>query len=349
MNFSANNGRQKGANPKRDFLLSSVAGRQGWPDVRTVRSDSSAAAPFRSRTFSLRMIGALLIALGGLSLFSIPALIEAQPTGGWMTVASRIVPLATLMIFCGWGLWHLRRWARVAVLAGSFVAVAKGVLATLQFSEQFPLLMREPIRGEQLITPEMIDRMIAIAPFLGAGLYLFLPAMCLWVVSSRDARLTCEARGPEPSWIEEPPEQILPLAMLFAWEGAMLLSMTTYGGAIPFFGNVITGPLGMAILTLIGWLCLRCALGLFRCEPAAWHLALFLLLTGLVSTHLSEQAELSDQLHAAMGFSEAQMQMMNRIGESPWPFPWLASGMIAALAYTFFVRRYFAEAREGTA
>jgi hypothetical protein len=186
---------------------------------------------------------------------------------------------------------------------------------------------------------ETLDALQASGPIFAGIFFLMMPALFLWITSGRDAQLTCEELEPDRSFLERAALPLVALGLLFAWEGLMLLPMALFNGVVPAFGIIISGLPGGVILIGLGLLTIRVGVGLIRGERPAWLASVILLGVGTVSWAFTENAQINDSLHAAMGFSQEQRAEMTALNASPWNPRWTAAGMAATFAFALYLGR----------
>lgn len=309
--------------------------------------DSNEERGWRDRSGVLRALGAVLLLAGWGALLAGPV-VTLTGRGGLADAAVVFLqglPLAATLLACGVGLFQLRRWARQAVIAVSFVFLAKGVLLTFQFVKQLPMMIEQVAGAEKPPPPEIIEGLQGASIALAGFLYLFLPALYLWVVSGRNAAATLAAREPEPSRLDRIPGPVLALAFLLVWEGAGYLTMLWFNAAVPVFGRVLSGLAGGLVLAGAALLCFRCAAGLAQGSRRAWQLAAGLAAAACLSwaaTHYSAAGPaLYKELYERMGFKPDEVRLFLATEAGPWNARWTLAGTVATLAYTLWLGRFF--------
>lgn len=313
---------------------------------------SSGSAEWRDRSALLRALGFGLL-LGGWGILALgPALAVSGREGAADAVEAlaQLLPLGVTLLVCGTGLWRLKRWARQAVTAVSFVFLAKGVLFCLQFVRQLPLMIEELARSENPPPPGIIESLQGVSVLMAALVYLGLPGLYLWVVSGRNAAATLAARQESPSRLDGVPGPVLALAFLFAWEGTGLLTMLVFNATVPFFGLVFSGAQGAGILTGGALLALYCARLLLERSRAGWLLAAGLLaavcLSWAATHHAAGDPGFYKGLYERMGFEAEEVRLLVATESGPWNARWTLAGAVAALAFCLWLERYFRAGRK---
>ncbi len=302
---------------------------------------------WRDRSGVLRALGFFLLLAASGTLFAAPILF-LRKNGSIMEAIGlffQCFPLGVTLLICGFGLSRLRRWSLPAVIVVSFVFLAKGVLFTLQFINQLPLLIEQFALSQKALSPDLIEGLQRFSILLAAFVYLFLPAVYLWVVSGRNAARTVASKDSTSPWMEHIPGPVLALAFLFAWEGAGLLTMLWFNAAVPVFGRVVYGGSGFCVLTGAALCCFACARGLAKKALSAWRFAVGLLILASTSWAITYQKSsdpaLYRELYARMGFLADNLQLLLLTEAGPWNARWTLAGTVATLAYALWLKRFF--------
>jgi hypothetical protein len=219
-------------------------------------------AAYRDRTFILRVIGALLLLVGGAVAFLGPLEMycfylfseggrfyyEGFGFGSFMfgNIACQIMGyylIAATLIPLGYGHLRVRRWARPLALALLWFWIVAGV----------PLLVAFLF---VLLASKDLSPAVALAAIIVAGVsYPLLPGLLIRFYRSENVRLTFESRDPKVYWIERLPVPILTLSALSLFYVIILHALIFFNGVFPLFGAWTTGLQGIALLD-ISILCL---------------------------------------------------------------------------------------------
>ncbi len=304
--------------------------------------EESEVRPPRDVSSLLRLLGGMLLVFSAGLLLLLPFLLSATDGHPAYRIAApaQILPGVILLAYLGMGLWRRDPTARLLTVVAAFIALAKGVLLTLKFSEQFPVILGQIAEAETPPPADAIESLRVIVPLMAASLYLFLPGFFLWICAGNSARHTCSLSGkPLPGWANAP-APLLVLGALFVWEGIQLPSFAAFNGAVPAFGGVLSGPVGGTLLLGCSLLLLRIGYGLIQAESLSLWLAVGLTALAAVSFSLSNTPPLLTALHTAMGFSQEQIAMFNKLQDDPWNIKWRGAAAVAVLAALLYAARF---------
>ena len=122
-----------------------------------------------------------------------------------------------------------------------------GILSLVLVAYTVPRALAQLPQMSEL--PEGAGASILAGTLAVFGVFLvILPAVLVFFYRSRHVRATCEAHSPGPDWTEACPLSVLTLA-LWLLVGALFMfaSPVAIRGAIPFFGRILSGGIGLAL------------------------------------------------------------------------------------------------------
>jgi hypothetical protein len=217
---------------------------------------------YRDRTLILRIIGSLLLLIGGAAAFLGPVEMycfylfseggrfhyEGFGFGSFMfgNIAAQIVGyyfIAVVLIPLGYGHLRVRRWARSLALTLLWFWIVAGMPLIVAFL--FVLLS-----AKDLSLPAALIAII----MLGVS-YPALPGLLIRFYRSKNVRLTFENKDLKTYWIERLPIPILVLSALFSFYVIVLHVLIFFNGVFPLFGVWVTELAGIILLD-ISILCL---------------------------------------------------------------------------------------------
>lgn len=261
--------------------------------------------------------------------------------------ALQIVPgMLVYVFFSVWLIWmgigtiRARRWARLLMLAGSWLALAVGVMAV---GIMFFILPRSFARSD--IPDEMVGIVLVITFLFMGVFYLLLPCIGVLFYGNRNVRATFEHSDPVPSWTEPCPLPVLVLVLMLSLAAASPAMLCFFHFAIPFFGTILSGWPGALIVFGILAICCSLAVGVFKVRPAAWWGVLAMLVLGVASQLITYGRIDMMDYYVAMGYTDQMLQQMKSLD---WlnekTFGIMTVFYVApALVYLLWVKRYFKE------
>jgi hypothetical protein len=309
---------------------------------------------FKDRSTGLVVLGILEIAIGGFCALLIPLALA-------LTVASQslagsaagpevrtLVPglliyglIAVGFVWIGVGSVRARRWARAVMLSLAWLWLITGLLSMVVFWVLVPRWIG--VAGMSDLPGNALTLvMLTTGLFLGF-IYVLLPLAFVLFYRSEHVAATCRARDPGPSWVDDCPQQIVTLVLLYGICAASLLIVPAYGFAFPLFGVILEGWSGAAAWLVVVALLLLLLVGTARRDPRAWTLAMV----------ASIVAAVSSTVHAAMvpmsawldrvATSAEERQMMASVGDlTPTAMVLLSLAVWGSwIVYLFMVRRFF--------
>jgi hypothetical protein len=157
---------------------------------------------------------------------------------------------------------------------------------------------------------------------------------------------TCRVRHPEPQWIDDCPQKLLTLMVVWVLAAVSVLLMPAYDFIFPLFGIVLTGANGAALWILVLAACVVLAVGTCRRTPWAWWGGMALTLAGTLSSILVVLRLDLSEIMTLMSLPEDQVAMMETV---PVLEGWvIALGTLLVwgtfIVYLMTLRRYFASA-----
>ena len=321
-----------------------------------MNDEPTAIAPgMKDRKTGLVVFGIFGILLGALCALAVLMMLLGQliqpqgPSTPPINASSMIAGVLFYILLAVWFIWlgigsiRARRWARALLLISSWGWLISGICGLV-----FMVLIMPGMWDQMAKDRQMPPEAVAVFKFVMIGFmaifYIVIPGAWSLFYGSKHVKATCEWRDQQVRWTDKCPLPVLALSLLSGVYAVCMPAMGLYGWAIPFFGTVLNGAAGALVaLTgacLLGYL----AWGLYRLRVAAWWCAVCLVTLGGISTSLTfSRVNLMD-LYAKMGFSAQQLEMMKQLLSPQFQAGIkLGSGLgvVVALAYLLFVRRYF--------
>jgi hypothetical protein len=312
-------------------------------------------APYKDRSTGLVVFGIFSILLGGLavltvSMFLIQDIVKAAKNQ--VNLETRLPSLAihgflaVALVWLGIGSVMARRWARSLLLIFSWCWLIMGVVLLYFVALDMPHLLANVSVGRTEGQPasNAIIRVVVMAVLLLlCGVYfIVLPTVWIFFYGSRHVKATSEARDPLRRWTDACPMPVLGLFVPLMTGASSMLLMSISGHCVtPFFGKFLTGiPSSLCYLAFAAiWS--YAAWSLYKLRPFGWWLILMALLVYMVSAILTLAQHDMTEMYRLMGYSEAELEEMQRSGMLTANHKWLVSlANLPFIAYLPFIKRF---------
>jgi hypothetical protein len=252
--------------------------------------------------------------------------------------------LAVMFIWLGIGSVRCRRWAWTLTVVLSWLWLLMGIMGTAAFCFLMPKILAS---GPP--TPQVPPAMFLVIQIMTGGLitciYLVVPGAFVLAYHRASVWATCQARDPQIRWTDRCPMPVLALSILLAVGAASMPMALVYHAVTPFFGVLLSGAAGAAMILLWAVLSAWLAWGTYRLKMAAWWGTLLMWIAMAISGGLTFSRVNPLEMYEKMGFPAAQLEMMRKTGVADAIFGhiswWLLPVMAVMLGYLLYVRRYF--------
>ncbi len=306
---------------------------------------------YRDRTASLLVFGIVEI-LGGLlcALLAATMIVPLVISPNEMSLQQVLMGMSVYVFLAVWlicmatGTIRIRRWARVLMLAASWLMLVCGILA---MGMMFFIL---PKCYSSVDMPDEIAKVVLIGTYIFmAVIYLLFPAVGVLFHGNRNVRATFEHHDSVPSWTEQCPLPVLVLVLMLAMATVSVLMMVFMNFAIPFFGTIVAGWKGAIILVSCVFVLISLAFGVYRLRPLAWWGVLALFSLGVASQLITFSRIELISYYEAMGYSEQMLEQMRAMN-------WMEGSLLGAIAaiyavpgfiYLLLIKRYFEKPNRG--
>jgi hypothetical protein len=316
----------------------------------------SEPVPYKDRSAGLILFGALemLLALGCLGMLALASLgFAVAPQGGAPVPLRTMLPslgiyllLGAFFAAMGIGTILARRWARTLMLIVSWLWMIVGILSLGVLLFVLPDLFDRIQEIEGAGNPqaaEMMGFVRGCALAVIALMYVVLPGIFILFYRGRNVRATFEARDPVPRWTDRCPAPVLALSLILGY-AAFAFLVTAAIGAVPFFGQVMTGPAAVLVLVVLAAMMVVLARAVYRLEPWSWWaVAAFWLLGSLSSASFVLGGFDWRALYAAMGMPTQEIEKLGLFEalQGPAMKVLVALSTAGTLGYLLWVRRFF--------
>ena len=309
------------------------------------------------------IFGVIQIILGLLAALMVPlitlvAFVSRVAPGSAMRPAQFVSFVATyafiavVLIGLGVGSMQVKRWARALTLVTSWYWLIGGTLATVLLTAELPVIVRGALAQAQKNAPDtpsadmstgvmavVLTLIIVVAAFFA----VLVPIAFVVFYSRKDVAETCRHRDPVERWTDRTPLPVLGASVaLFTGAVYMLLTGVTTP-LFPFFGRYLTGVPAIACVVASAALDGYLAIALFRLQSTGWWIAILAAPVRMVSMVLTFTRADMMQAYSKMGWSDAQLQMLNsnpmfRGHVLLW---WSLISMLLFFGYLLWLKRYF--------
>ena len=291
----------------KEFLKKAVAAMVREPDAA------------KDRTVGLIVFGTVDI-LFGIFCFTLAMvlLVVVSSVGlGGMKPAHFKMAMGFLCFLTGWfcvmglGSIKARRWARALLLVGAWMAVFFGTLAMALALYVLPE-MYALMEGSGFLSPTASLGMLYFAIFVMVLLQVVFPIIGIAFYGSGSVRATCERHHPAPGWTDRIPLPLLAMGFVSITGCLSIMAAAPTNYIVFFFGHVVSGAAGFAVVALVSLACGYVGWGAFTRRMHAWwgaYLLVFLVSSSMMLT-FSEMDMAT--MYACMGYSAEQVENLRR-------------------------------------
>ena len=332
------------------------------PTASSVLASPDAPA-YRDRRTLLVIFGIVQIILGLLAALMVPlmalgAFMSRLAPGGAMRPGQLVSGVATyaltsvVFLALGIGSVQTRRWARTLTLVTSWYWLILGTIGTVVLAAVLPVTMRHALAQAQQnspsapsadITTGVMAVIITVMIVFFTFFLVMLPIAFVVVYGRKDVELTCRQRDPVERWTDRTPLPVLGASLAFFAGSLYTLLLAVTSPMFPLFGRYLTGIPAAGCLVLMAGLDLYLAIALFRLQLSGWWIAVIAAPVRMSATALSYNRAGLTQAYARLGWSDAQLQMLN---SNPIFHSRIILGtgvifMLAFFGYLLWLKRYF--------
>ena len=311
---------------------------------------------YRDRKIGLVVFGILEIIMGAFCALMIPLILlsmfasnalnndpaSSMNSGAMIAGLLMYVFVAICFVWMGIGSILARRWARALVLVTSWIWLFGGMMGLGVI-----LLLMPDMHNQMGEIEEVSRQIIAVIKYVMIGImtiiYIVIPGVLILFYGSKHTKATCEQRDPHIRWTDKCPLPVLAVSLTFGCGAASIYCMGFYGWAMPFFGFILSGIAGLAIVFIGSLLFAYVAWGTYRLNIYAWWCAVLLILVWGISSVMTFTRVNIIAYYEKMGFAAEQLEMMKQmaIAQSPWMVQLCGVWVVVALVYLLYIRRFF--------
>jgi hypothetical protein len=257
------------------------------------------------------------------------------------------VTAAVWFIWMGIGSIKARRWARALLLVTSWLWLISGINGLIFVLLFMPDMFEKMGENEQIPEGAAIFMKYAMTGFM-AVFYVIIPAVLVLFYGNKNVKATCEFRDTKVRWTDECPLPVLALSLMFGfWAGSMLF-MGFYGWTIPFFGFILSGAKGAAVVLVVMLLLGYVAWGTYRLTIKAWWCAVLAIIGWALSGGITFLRVSMLDYYEKMNFPEQQLDIIKQyiIPLDYTMVLFFGFWVVGFLGYLLYTRRYFVRPAE---
>ncbi len=308
---------------------------------------------FRDRSTVLMVFGILTILMGVLCALLVPLMLFSQAMAARDPALGNpraLIPaigmyggLAIAFVWLGIGSIMARRWARALLVILSWGWLLTGVISLSMMLALAPRILAQISEAGSKTSPGVPAVFMLIPLAFMVVIFLLIPGIWVAFYSGKNVRATCEFRDPAERWTDRCPLPVLAASLWIALGAPAMLAMPLVGKAVlPFFGNFLTGAPATVLCLGLAALWAWAAWGLYKLDMRAWWTVAVILVVFAISSIATYSRHDLLEVYQLMGYPPAQIEQLKKFSLTGDLILWSTiGGMIPALGYLVFIRRYF--------
>ena len=322
--------------------------------MATKRADKKLA--FKDRKTGLVLFGIFHIIIGALCvlgmLFTIVGAIAVRALGEGtvpaMNIGQMLLAALLYLLLALWFVWMgiasmlARRWARALIVITSWLWLICGIGGFIVMLLLIPDIFGPMAVGEE-IPKEMAVIVQSIVMGFMAVILIIIPSAFILFYSSRHVKATCEQRDPQVRWTDKAPLAVITLSSILGAVAISMACLAFYRWTVPFFGIVLSGIPGAAVVLIYVALFAYAAWGTYKLRMRAWWCGLLLTITSVISMGITFSCVGLLEFYEEMGMPRESLDMIQEFSMfhgSTYLLVWglMTIGFVGFLIYT---KRYF--------
>jgi len=316
---------------------------------------------FKDMKTGLMVFGILQIIFGGFCVLMVPFMIFGMIASVFLDKSSAtamspamMIPgvlvyvlLAAWCISMGIGSIKARRWARALLLVTSWLWLVGGINGIIFMLLFMPDMFEKMGENKQIPEGVAIFMKYAMIGFM-VVFYVIIPAVLVLFYGNKNVKATCEFRDTKVRWTDKCPLPVLALSLIFASSAVSMLSMGLYGWTIPFFGFILSGVKGAAVVLVFMLLLGYVAWGTYRLTIKAWWCAVLAIIGWALSAGITFSRVSILDYYERMNFPEQQFDIIKQyiIPLDYTTVLFFGFWVVGFLCYLLYTRRYFVRPAE---
>jgi hypothetical protein len=249
---------------------------------------------------------------------------------------------AVWLIWMGIGSIKVRRWARTLILVSSWLWLVTGIIAL-----GFMLLFMTDVLNEMGRSGQISQADIATARNLMIGfqtlIFLIIPGLLVLFYGRKNVKATCEHRDPQIRWTDKCPLPVLAVSGMSGFGAVSMLLGGFTGWVFPFFGIILSGVAGAAVITFVSLLCGYIAWGTYKLNIKAWWYAVLVCIAGALSIGITFSRVSILDFYEKMNMPAENLEFFKQslMQHKSAMVIFFLFNTVGFLGYLLYTRRYF--------
>lgn len=311
---------------------------------------------FKDRKTGLVIFGIFHIILGAFCvLFMLVTIVGAmalrnlgENTIAAMSVGQMILVVLLYLLLAVWFAWMgigsilARKWSRALILITSWLWLICGVIGFIAILLFLPALFSPLAAGEEIPREAAVIAQ-AMVMVLSVFVFIVIPGGFVLFYGSRHVKATCEKRDPKARWTDKVPLPVIALSSLLGCAAILMPLSGFYRWTTHFFGVVLGGIPGAAIVLIYAALFAYAAWGTYKLQIKAWWCGFLATVASDVSVVITFSRVSLAEFYEKMGLPQERLEIMQRFDLFHDPRMALLWGVviIGFLAFMIYTKRYF--------
>jgi hypothetical protein len=317
---------------------------------------ASKKVAFKDRKTGLVIFGIFHIIIGAFCLlFMLSTIIGAmalrnlgESTVAVMSVDQMILVVFLYLLLAVWFVWMgigsilARKWARALILITSWLWLIGGVIGLIAMLLFMPDISSLLAAGEAIPREAVVIVQAIVIAFL-AFILIVIPGAFVLFYGSRHVKATCEQRDPRVRWVDKAPLPVITLSSIWGCIAISMPLMGLYRWTAHFFGVVLIGIPGAAIVLIYAALFAYAAWGTYKVQNKAWWCGFLATIASDVSMVITFSRVNLGEFYEKMGMPQERLEIMRRLDLFHDPRVVLLWGLVSIglLGFTLYTKKYF--------
>ncbi len=311
---------------------------------------------FKDRKTGLVIFGIFHIIIGAFcALFTLLTIVGAlalrtlgETTGAVMSVGQMILVVFLYLLLAAWFVWMgigsilARKWARALILITSWLWLICGLIGFIAILLFMPAIFSSPAAGEEIPREAAVIVQAILTAFL-AFILIVIPGAFVLFYGSRHVKATCEQRDPRRRWVDKAPLSVITLSSILGCMAITMPLMGLYRWTTHFFGVVLSGIPGAAIVLVYAVLFAYAAWGTYKLQIKAWWCGFLSTVALEVSMVITFSRVSLGEFYQKMGVPQERLEIIQRLDLFSDPRVLILGGLgiIGFLGFMIYTKRYF--------
>jgi len=311
---------------------------------------------FKDRKTGLVIFGIFHIIIGAFCvLFMLFTIVGAlalrnlgESTGAIMSVGQMILVVFLYLLLAIWFVWMgigsilARKWARALILITSWLWLICGLIGFIAILLFIPAIFGPPAAGEEIPREAAVIVQSILTAFL-AFILIVVPGAFVLFYGNRHVKATCEQRDRQVRWIDKTPLPVIALSSILGCMAISMPLMGLYRWTTHFFGVLLSGIPGAAIVLVYAVLFAYAAWGTYKLQVKAWWCGFLATVALEVSMVITFSRVSLGEFYQKMGVPQERLEIIQRLDLFHDPRVLILGGLgiIGFLGFMIYTKRYF--------